>query len=127
MCIYSGHETKIMKNGSNARAKTSKIAKSTNKYILITMILQLCLSLIAAGCTSMWTYFRGSDYWYLYPGNTNDDESLAVQIALQTGVWFIALMNFVPISLLVTLEMINFIQAYFISVDLSVCDQPRGL
>ena len=40
----------------------------------------------------------------------------------QTGVWFIALMNFVPISLLVTLEMINFIQAYFISVDIEVCD-----
>ena len=78
VCIYSGHETKIMKNGSNARAKTSKIAKSTNKYILITMILQLCLSLIAAVCTSIWTYFRGADYWYLYPGDTNDDTSLAI-------------------------------------------------
>jgi phospholipid-transporting ATPase len=30
-------------------------------------------------------------------------------ILQQTGVWFIALMNFVPVSLLVTLEMINFI------------------
>ena len=36
-------------------------------------------------------------------------------------------MNFVPISLLVTLEMINFIQAFFISVDINVCDEPRGL
>jgi magnesium-transporting ATPase (P-type) len=27
-----------MKNGSNAVAKTSKIAKSTNNYILITML-----------------------------------------------------------------------------------------
>jgi len=27
VCIYSGHETKIMKNGTNARAKTSKIQK----------------------------------------------------------------------------------------------------
>lgn len=27
ICIYSGHETKIMKNGTNARVKTSKIAK----------------------------------------------------------------------------------------------------
>ena len=38
VCIYSGHETKIMKNGTNARAKTSKIAIATNKYILITML-----------------------------------------------------------------------------------------
>jgi len=38
ICIYSGHETKIMKNGSNARSKTSKIALATNKYIVITML-----------------------------------------------------------------------------------------
>jgi phospholipid-transporting ATPase len=38
ICIYSGHETKIMKNGSKARNKTSKIALATNKYIIITMM-----------------------------------------------------------------------------------------
>lgn len=37
------------------------------------------------------------------------------------------MMNFVPISLLVTLEMINFIQAYFISVDVQMCDSRTGL
>ena len=36
-------------------------------------------------------------------------------------------MNFVPISLLVTLEMINFIQAYFISVDIEIVDKYTGL
>ena len=36
-------------------------------------------------------------------------------------------MNFVPVALLVTLEMINFIQAYFISVDVSMCDEKSGL
>lgn len=122
VCIYSGHETKIMKNGSNARAKTSKIALATNKYIIFTMLLQFVLSLIAATATALWTFYKGAQYWYIYPGETNTDQSLALQISLQTGVWFIALMNFVPISLLVTLEMINFIQAYFISVDIEVCD-----
>jgi len=36
-------------------------------------------------------------------------------------------MNFVPISLLVTLEMINFIQAYFMSVDVTMLDESRML
>jgi len=85
------------------------------------------LSIVAAVATSIWTYYRGGDYWYLYPGDTNQEQSLVIQILLQTGVWFIALMNFVPISLLVTLEMINFIQAYFISVDIEVCDMYTGL
>lgn len=43
------------------------------------------------------------------------------------GVWFIALMNFVPISLLVSLEMINFIQAYFITCDIMIYDKERDL
>ena len=36
-------------------------------------------------------------------------------------------MNFVPVSLLVTLEMINVVQAYFISVDIDICDERTGL
>ena len=48
-------------------------------------------------------------------------------ILQQTGIWFILLMNFVPVALLVTLEMINFTQAYFITVDIEVCDKERGI
>ena len=40
-------------------------------------------------------------------------------------VWFVALMNFVPVSLLVTLEMINFIQAYFIEQDAALVDMTK--
>ena len=35
-------------------------------------------------------------------------------------------MNFVPVSLMVTLEMINIIQGYFIAVDVLMCDQITG-
>ena len=82
VCIYSGHETKIMKNGSNAVAKTSKIAKATNNYILVTMLFQLVLSLVAAVATSLWTYYKGGEYWYLYPGDTNQDDGLPLMILL---------------------------------------------
>ena len=37
------------------------------------------------------------------------------------------MMNFVPVSLLVTLEMINFFQAYFITCDIDLYDQPRDI
>ena len=39
VCIYTGHETKIMKNGTKPIPKTSKIAKATNNYILVTMLI----------------------------------------------------------------------------------------
>ena len=65
VCVFSGHETKIMKNGAQARSKTSKIAKATNMYILVTMLLQLFLSIIAAAGTSLWTYYRQDAYWFI--------------------------------------------------------------
>lgn len=107
--VYTGHETKIMMNSTNARAKKSKIQISTNKYILLTMTFQLTLSIFASIIISVWTYTKGENYWYLYPLKDNRSEPLAKSLAVNTGVWFVALMNFVPVSLLVTLEMINFI------------------
>ena len=37
------------------------------------------------------------------------------------------MMNFVPISLIITLEMVKFIQAYFINVDAMIFDEERGI
>ena len=67
VCIYTGHETKIMKNGAKPKPKVSKIAKATNTYIVITMLIQLVFSLVAGTITVLWTGFRGEDYWYIYP------------------------------------------------------------
>jgi hypothetical protein len=44
----------------------------------------------------------------------SEDFSLAKNCWISVVVWFILLMNFVSISLLVTLEMVKFAQAYFI-------------
>lgn len=80
VCIYSGHETKIMKNGTNARAKQSKISAQTNTYIIITMLFQLVLSLVASVITSLWTYFKGEECWYIYPLGGNSDMNLILLI-----------------------------------------------
>ena len=37
--VYTGVDTKIMRNSTKAKAKKSKIQKATNKYILLTMLL----------------------------------------------------------------------------------------
>ena len=43
------------------------------------------------------------------------------------GVWFIAIMNFVPISLLISVEMINVIQARFIGYDIAIYGEKIDL
>jgi phospholipid-transporting ATPase len=37
VAVFTGHETKIMKNSTRAKAKKSTIEKSTNKYIIVTI------------------------------------------------------------------------------------------
>ena len=37
------------------------------------------------------------------------------------------MMNLVPISLIVTLEMVKFIQAYFINQDVTILDEERDI
>jgi phospholipid-transporting ATPase len=43
------------------------------------------------------------------------------------GTWFLALMNFVAISLMVTLETVKFFQAYFIQEDWMMYDEEKDL
>ena len=92
------------------------------------MLIQLFFSIIAAVATSLWQYYRADRYWYIYPKGEQEDLLVFWLLLLQQlGIWFIALMNFVPVALLVTLEFINFGQAYFITNDIAICDEPRGL
>ena len=62
------------------------------------------------------------DHHYFY-ADGGDDESTVVKLLSEIAIWFITLMNFVPISLIVTLEMINFVQAQFIMWDVEVFDE----
>ena len=57
--VYTGVDTKIMRNSTKAKAKKSKIQKATNKYILLTMLLQFTLSVGAALVVSIWTFLDG--------------------------------------------------------------------
>ena len=64
---------------------------------------------------------------YLYPNETANEKNFFGLLFYNMGVWFIALMNFVPISLLVSLKMINFIQAFYIVSDIMIYDTDRDL
>jgi hypothetical protein len=48
-----------------------------------------------------------------------------VIIPTNFGKWFLAMMNFVSISLLVTLEMVKFAQGIFIEWDFMIFDEEK--
>ena len=55
LVVFTGHETKIMKNSVKSRAKFSKLELSTNNYIFMIVLLQFIVSVIGATFNTIWT------------------------------------------------------------------------
>jgi phospholipid-transporting ATPase len=52
--VFTGHETKIMKNSVGSRPKFSRLELATNNYILLIMGIQFIISLTAAIGNAVW-------------------------------------------------------------------------
>ena len=49
-----------------------------------------------------------------------------MEFVIKTGTWVLLLTNFVPISLLVTVELVKFFQAQFIEWDATMISEETG-
>ncbi|CAG9326660.1 unnamed protein product [Blepharisma stoltei] len=121
--VYTGHESKIMLNSPKSRAKASKLESQMNRQVIYIFFLQLGICVYAATFYAIWFDTSKSDTeQYLELDKSNDNA--AAQFILQFFSWMLIFTNFVPISLLVTLEMVKFIQAIFIAWDLKLYYEP---
>lgn len=115
--VYTGHDTKIMKNSSKSRTKFSKLELQTNKQIILIFILQIFICIVGATFNQLWTLRVGQvSHPYLAlevdDAPTDDYEFLQGQITdslTRFGTWLLLFANFVPISLIVTLEVVKFL------------------
>lgn len=55
MVVYTGHETKIMKNSCKSRTKFSLLETQTNKQIIFIFIFQILICLLCSSFSQMWT------------------------------------------------------------------------
>lgn len=115
MVIYTGEDTKIRQNMraqlKNPRYKQTTMFHDISRVMLFMGILQIALCLI---CGILSAFFQNSHkgHWYLRLEETGSPPTTAT---LRFFTWFIICKDFVPISLYVTLEMVQFIQAAFVS------------
>jgi len=116
--IYTGHNSKIMKNSLKSRSKVSNVSKVVNKHLIFIIIIQFVISLIMTILNYLQEYFS-SDF-FLFTEYKKVDLKGHLFIFFN---WILALQNIVPISLLVTLEMIKFCQAILISWDHKIYDK----
>jgi len=115
--VYTGHETKIMKNTKVTPIKRSGIERTTNIQIMYLFTILLVVAIISTiGHATFQRNNPESALWYVPFGSGRT----SFQWALLT---FIVLYNnLVPISLMVTLEVVKYVQATFINEDLEMYD-----
>ncbi|KAK1175318.1 putative phospholipid-transporting ATPase IA isoform X3 [Acipenser oxyrinchus oxyrinchus] len=113
--VYTGHDTKLMQNSTRPPLKLSNVERITNMQILILFGCLLGISLVCAIGQTIWKGKHGDGAWYMdlnYGGAGN--------FGLNFLTFIILFNNLIPISLLVTLEVIKFIQAFFINWDVDM-------
>jgi phospholipid-transporting ATPase len=119
--IYVGHHTKSMINSPNLKCKHSSIEMQMNRFVIYIFFMQVVLSAILAICHLI-LYHSGFDEYknYIYPDHDENNQKTIIAFFIITFTWIIVCTNFVPISLLVTMETIKFLQGMFMEFDIDM-------
>lgn len=131
--LYTGKESKLMMNSQQARFKSSRVEQRLNKIVVYNVLVQVMLCIVASIVGSFWnreydvpssnvispkfTLQEALFLTYKYSVDTN--------AVLDFFSYFLLLGTLIPISLIVTLEIVKVIQAYFIINDVRIYSQER--
>lgn len=126
VAVYCGQETKIQMNNRHAPSKMSKIEGYVNKAIILIFYAQIAL--VTASIISIYAlgYQNKDDFPYLYPTG-NDSTSVLPLWLEQWFVFFLLYNNFIPISLYVTIELVNLGQASLMTQDMHMYDETLNM
>ncbi|XP_063230598.1 probable phospholipid-transporting ATPase IA isoform X2 [Bacillus rossius redtenbacheri] len=115
LVVYTGHETKLMKNSTSAPLKRSTVDKLTNTQILMLFFILVVLCLVSAVFNELWVKWHVPGDWYL-----GIEDVLTANFGYNLLTFIILYNNLIPISLQVSLEVVRFVQATFINMDVEM-------
>jgi len=115
--VYAGGETKIQMNNRHAPSKMSRLESNLNRAILIIIGAQIVLVFFSVISIYIMGFQDHDKLPYVYPPGNSDNESILPLWLEQIFVFFLLYNNFVPISLYVTIELVNLGQAFLMHSD----------
>lgn len=124
IAIYTGQETKIQMNNRRSESKMSGIEKLANSAIIAVFCAQVILVTITVISVYVMGFDKDSSLPYVHVSSETE------VIPLWCKMWFIFFLlfnNFIPISLYVTIELVNLGQGYLINNDAAIYDEKLDL
>lgn len=115
--VYTGTDTKIQQNGAEARFKVSAVESKMHKMIVFLFLVQIFLSIIAVMIKVIVNGHDDNTFDQFLEDTTGTDDEGWILVFFR---YFILLSSLIPISLIVNLEMVRLVQAYFIIENLDL-------
>ena len=114
--VYTGSNNKILLNSKNPKMKLSNIEKLMNTLLIFVFFMQLILCLI---CAIYHRKYEKShfDFLTIY---VFDKDNIKKESFLSFFTYLLLLNTMIPISLIVTLEIIKVFQGFFIKFDIEL-------
>ena len=124
--VYTGHNCKIMKNAKDPVTKYSSVELLMNKTLIIIFILQAILCIISAILRGYYYNLNNLDKVDGYGGNNINTSEVSfgytlykygLESFLNYFTYLLLLNTMIPISLIITLEIVKLIQGAFMRRD----------
>jgi phospholipid-transporting ATPase len=120
--VYSGKNTKIMKNSKSARIKVSSVLKIMNRLLYSLFVFQMALCLTFGAFNLIWVKNYQSSYTYIFLDSGGNASSSFVKFLTYFATFFVAYSHMIPISLYVALELVKILQGTLIHFDDEIFD-----
>jgi len=120
--IFTGHDTKIMKNSVKPPFKMSMLDRLMNRALIFQFLISFIVVGVSTAYATIWNALKGKDHWYLQlkaPIYMDLFSSLATFIILYSMV--------IPISLYVSIELARMILSYYVNHDIKMKDSKRNI
>ena len=114
--VFTGHETKLMRNATATPIKRTHVERLVNIQILMLVGILVSLSIVSSVGDLIIRATAKKKLSYLYYGGTNG----AIQFFSDIFTYWVLYSNLVPISLFVTIEIVKYFHAFLINSDLDI-------
>ncbi|KAH7354284.1 phospholipid-transporting ATPase [Plectosphaerella cucumerina] len=118
--VFTGHETKLMRNATAAPIKRTKVEKKLNTLVLLLVGILLVLSIISTVGDLVIRRVEGDALSYLELSSINTAGRVADTIARDMVTYWVLFSSLVPISLFVTVELVKYWHGTLINDDLDI-------
>eukprot|EP00347_Sterkiella_histriomuscorum_P005770 403355333 len=128
--VYTGHNTKIMKNQNKLKTKISKTDRFTYRQTMYMFLVQLAICLFSAAYGTSYeqkNHDNQVSYLNVQYQHQSKELSLMSHFFQKFSIWFQVFQHMVPISLIITLESVRFSYALFMSWDAEMYDQEKDM